>query len=69
MAEVEPVVDPVTVKEEDDLIDVSVDDQEISSEEECFIEVVGGRYVCRINPEVKDDATFGVTGIDDAFTS
>jgi len=66
---------PVVVPEgesldEDDLIDVSVDDQEISpSEEEPIIEVVGGeeKVEVAINPEVKDDETFGVTTIDDAF--
>ena len=66
---------PVVVPEgesldEDDLIDVSVDDQEISpSEKEPIIEVVGDetKVEVAINPEVKDDETFGVTTIDDAF--
>lgn len=66
---------PVVVSEgesldEDDLIDVTVDDQEISpSEKEPTIEVVGDetKVEVAINPEVKDDETSGVTTIDDAF--
>ena len=66
---------PVVVSEgeslnEDDLMDVTVDDQEISpSEKEPVIEVVGDetKVEVAINPEVKDDETFGVTTIDDAF--